>query len=104
MSNLTPKILVYGANSAQGVPVVRRLLRERYQVRAFVRNRDKAKSLLPKNVEIATGTLEDQDSLKRANEGAIEFFLFYPLSIDLMWQQLKVATPLTLPSMQESNC
>ena len=79
MSNSSPKILVYGANSAQGIPVVRRLMAEGYQVRAFVRNRDKAQSIFPKDVEIATGTLEDQDSLKQANEGIDRVFLVLPL-------------------------
>lgn len=79
MSHPSPKILVHGANSAQGIPVVRRLLSEAYQVRVFVRDRDKTQSLFSKNVEIATGTLEDQDSLKRANEGINRVFLVLPL-------------------------
>lgn len=79
MSNPSPKILVHGANSAQGIPVVRRLLRESYQVRVFVRDRDKAQSLFSKSVEIATGTLEDQDSLKQAHEGIDRVFLVLPL-------------------------
>ena len=79
MNNLSPKILVHGANSAQGSPVVSRLLKAGYQVRVFVRDRDKAQSLFPKNVEIATGTLEDKDSLKRANEGIERVFLVLPL-------------------------
>lgn len=79
MSDLLPKILVYGANSAQGIPVVSRLLKEGYQVRVFVRDRDKAQSLFSKSVEIATGTLEDKDNLKRANEGIDRVFLVLPL-------------------------
>jgi NAD(P)H dehydrogenase (quinone) len=79
VSNQSPKILVHGANSAQGIPVVSRLLREGYQVRVFVRNREKAQSLYPENVEIATGTLGDQDSLKRAHEGIDRVFLVLPL-------------------------
>jgi len=79
VSNQSPKILVHGANSAQGIPVVCRLLREGYQVRVFVHNREKAQSLYSENVEIATGTLEDQDSLKRANEGIDRVFLVLPL-------------------------
>jgi len=79
MSNPSPKILVHGANSAQGIPVVSRLLREGYQVRVFVRDRDKAQSLFSERVEIATGTLEDQDSLKRAYEGIDRVFLVLPL-------------------------
>lgn len=79
MSDSLSKILVYGANSAQGTPVVKQLLKEGYSVRVFVRDRDKAKSLFSESVEIATGTLEDQDSLKRANEGIDRGFLVLPL-------------------------
>lgn len=83
MSNQLSKILVYGANSAQGIPVVSRLLREGYQVRVFVRDQDKAQSLFSKSVEIATGTLEDRDSLQRANEGVDRVFLVLPLEYRL---------------------
>lgn len=79
MSDPLPKILVHGANSAQGNPVVKRLLRESYPVRVFVRDRDKAQFLFSESVEIATGTFEDQDSLKRANEGIDQVFLVLPL-------------------------
>lgn len=79
MHESSPKILVYGANSAQGIPVVSRLLSEGYQVRVFVRDLDKAQALFSGNVEIATGTLEDRDSLKRANEGVNRVFLVLPL-------------------------
>lgn len=77
MSN--PKILVYGANSAQGVPVVRRLLKAGYRVRVFVRDRSKAQSLFGRDVEIFTGTLEDKVSLDSANEGIDRVFLVLPL-------------------------
>ena len=79
MSDSLPKILVYGANSAQGTPVVQQLLKDGYPVRVFVRDRDKAQSLFSERVEIATGTLEDQDSLKQANEGIDRVFLVLPL-------------------------
>jgi NAD(P)H dehydrogenase (quinone) len=79
MSHSSPKILVYSANSAQGIPVVSRLLREGYQVRVLVRDRDKAQSLFPEDVEILTGTLEDKASLKKANEGIDRVFLVLPL-------------------------
>ncbi|NJK34282.1 MAG: NmrA family NAD(P)-binding protein [Oscillatoriales cyanobacterium SM2_2_1] len=79
MSYPLPKILVYGANSAQGIPVVKQLLKEGYPVRVFVRDRDKAKSLFSESVEVATGTLEDKDSLKRANEGIDRVFLVLPI-------------------------
>lgn len=79
MSNLSPKILVHGANSAQGSPVVSRLLQEGYQVRVFVRDHHKAQYLFPKSVEITTGSLEDKNSLKQAHEGIDRVFLVLPL-------------------------
>jgi NAD(P)H dehydrogenase (quinone) len=75
------KILVYGANSAQGIPVVRRLLSAGYQVRAFVRDRYKAKSLFAKDMEIVIGTLEDKASLRTASEGIDRVFLVLPLEL-----------------------
>jgi NAD(P)H dehydrogenase (quinone) len=79
MSNPSPKILVHGANSAQGIPVVQRLLRAGYRVRVFVRDRAKAQSLFGQDVEIFTGTLEDKASLYAANEGIDRVFLVLPL-------------------------
>jgi NAD(P)H dehydrogenase (quinone) len=75
----SPKILVYGANSAQGIPVVHRLLKAGYRVRVFVRDRAKAHSLFGEDVEIFTGTLEDRSSLHAANEGIDRVFLVLPL-------------------------
>lgn len=83
MSNSLPKILVYGANSSQGIPVVQQLLNEGYPVRVFVRDRTKADSLFSTAVEIVTGTLEDQESLKQANEGIDHVFLVLPLEFRL---------------------
>ena len=85
ISKLT--FLIYGANSAQGIPVVRRLLKANnslpewlhQQVRVFVRDSAKAQSLFGKDVEIATGTLEDKASLRCANEGIDRVFLVLPL-------------------------
>jgi NAD(P)H dehydrogenase (quinone) len=74
-----PKILVYGANSAQGIPVVRRLLKAGYPVRVFVRDRAKAQSSFGESVEICTGTLEDKANLQAANEGIDRVFLVLPL-------------------------
>ncbi|MBD2019770.1 NmrA family NAD(P)-binding protein [Leptolyngbya sp. FACHB-36] len=79
MSNSSAKILVYGATGAQGIPVVRKLLQKGYDVRVFVRDRDKAHSLFSNNVEIAVGTLENRESLKQANEGIDRVFLVLPM-------------------------
>lgn len=87
MSNLSSKILVYGGNSAQGIPVVSQLLKEGFQVRVFVRDANKVQQLFSDQVEIVTGSLEDRESLKRANEGIERVFLVLPLEF-----QFDVAT------------
>jgi len=79
MINPSDKILVYGANSAQGIPVVRKLLKENLQVRVFVRDREKAQSLFPINVEIFAGNLDDRNDLMQANEGIDRVFLVLPI-------------------------
>jgi NAD(P)H dehydrogenase (quinone) len=79
LSNPSSKILVYGANSAQGIPVVNQLLKAGFRVRVFVRDRAKAQSLFGEDVEIFTGMLEDKVSLRSANEGIDRVFLVLPL-------------------------
>jgi NAD(P)H dehydrogenase (quinone) len=79
MNSQPQKILVYGANGAQGSPVVKKLVQKGYQVRVLVRDRDKAQAVFPHSVEIVEGSLEDEDSLKLANEGIDRVSLVLPL-------------------------
>jgi len=64
---LNKQILVIGAHGVLGRPVVRRLVKEGFQVRAMSRNIDKAAALLPGEVEIVQGDLRDTRSLRAAS-------------------------------------
>ncbi len=62
------KIAVIGATGRLGTPVTAELAKS-FQVRAIVRSPDKAKRLLPPNVEIIQGDLRDVPSLRAALDG-----------------------------------
>ena len=61
-------ILVVGATGRLGAPVAAELAKN-FQVRALVRTPDKAKAMLPANVEIVKGDLQDLPSLRSALDG-----------------------------------
>ena len=67
-------IAVVGATGRLGVPVVVELAKH-FQVRAIVRSREKAKSMLPTNVEIVQGDLRDIQSLRAALVGIDAIYL-----------------------------
>ena len=69
------KIVVIGATGSLGRPVVRELLRAGFSVRAVVRHPDKAKSLLPKEIEVIRGDLQDVGSLEHAFKGMNAVYL-----------------------------
>ncbi|WP_213879007.1 NAD(P)H-binding protein [Pseudomonas sp. dw_358] len=73
---MTPikKIAVIGATGRLGAPVTAELAK-RFQVRAIVRSPDKAKAMLPPQIEIAQGNLRDVDSLRAALEGMDAIYL-----------------------------
>lgn len=62
------KIAVIGATGRLGAPVVVELAKT-FQVRAIVRSPDKARTMLPSNVEIVQGDLRDVPSLSAGLEG-----------------------------------
>jgi uncharacterized protein YbjT (DUF2867 family) len=68
-------ILVTGATGIAGSQVVRALLEERQDVRAFVRDRGKARGLFGDSVELAEGDFADRRSLRAALEGVTDVFL-----------------------------
>lgn len=74
MSSLN-KIVVIGATGSLGKPVVQELIRASFSVRAVVRDPSKAKSLLPKEIEVIKGDLQEVDSLKRAFKGMDAVYL-----------------------------
>lgn len=72
-------IAVIGATGAQGSGLVRAILNDKsseFKVRAITRNvnSDKAKDLAQKGVEVVPADLDNQDSLKKAFEGAYGVF------------------------------
>lgn len=71
-------ILVTGATGNAGSEVVRALAEEGQPVRAFVRDRDQARSFLGPAVELAPGDLADTVSLREAFEGVEAVFLSGP--------------------------
>jgi uncharacterized protein YbjT (DUF2867 family) len=76
---MTPKplVLVTGATGAQGGSVAQHLLQSnQFRVRALTRNpkSPKAKALEAAGAELATGDLNDKDSLLRALEGTDSVF------------------------------
>lgn len=68
-------ILVTGATGTIGSEVVQQLAAAGQKVRAFVRSTQKAEKLKGPNVELAQGTFEDTDSLKKALQGVDKVFL-----------------------------
>lgn len=71
-------ILVVGATGTTGREVIRLLSAASIQTRAFVRN--PAKTILPEfyNIEIATGDLDDVQSIKEALKGIDKIYLATP--------------------------
>jgi uncharacterized protein YbjT (DUF2867 family) len=69
------KILVIGATGPQGRPVAEQLLDAGFAVRALVRDPGKAGDLAARGAEIATGDLDDPESLARAIAGQDGIFL-----------------------------
>jgi uncharacterized protein YbjT (DUF2867 family) len=70
-----PKILVIGATGMLGRPVVRRLVKEGFSVRAMARNIDKAHKMLPKEVEIVFGDLTEVTHIISALEGVAAVYI-----------------------------
>ncbi len=60
------RTLLIGATGMLGRPVTRRLVREGFVVRALVRDRDRARSILPAECELAAGDVFDEGSLSEA--------------------------------------
>ncbi len=69
-------ILVTGATGQQGGAVIRHLLKDNWNVRAFVRDENKPASIQLKNlgVEIYQGNMSDPASLDKAMEGVYGVF------------------------------
>jgi uncharacterized protein YbjT (DUF2867 family) len=72
---MTAPILVTGATGSVGSRVVAELRDRGANVRAFVRDADRAAALLGDDVEPAVGDFADGDSVRRALDGAEAVFL-----------------------------
>lgn len=64
MSNKT--LTIIGATGNLSVPVIKQLVTKGVKVKAIVRNLDKAKTMLPAEVELVYGDVEDVESLNTA--------------------------------------
>lgn len=63
------KALVAGATGETGCRIVQELVNRQIPVRAFVRDQDKAKTILPSEAELVVGDVLDVDSLTKAMTG-----------------------------------
>ncbi|MCU0542042.1 MAG: NAD(P)H-binding protein, partial [Oscillatoriaceae cyanobacterium Prado104] len=60
------KILVTGATGSNGTEIVKRLSAQNVQVRAMVRNHDRAKEIALPNVEVVEGNFDRPETLLEA--------------------------------------
>lgn len=67
-------MLVTGANGFVGGHLTELLVKRGYRVRAMVRNPEKSRDSLPKEVETVVGTMQDRESIRRAVEGVYGVF------------------------------
>jgi len=72
-------ILITGATGTNGLEVARKALEKGARVRAFVRERDAARRLLPPEVEIVEGDFARPDSARAAMKGVERLFLLAPV-------------------------
>ena len=75
MSTTNKTLTVIGATGNLSVPVIHCLLNKGTQVKAIVRNLDKAKELLLESVEIVYGNVEDVHNLKQAFQGSDHIYI-----------------------------
>lgn len=69
------QITIIGATGVLGSPITKQLSKRGVQVKAVVRDVEKAKELLPNNVEIVYGDVSDKASLKSALIGSDTIYL-----------------------------
>ena len=73
-------ILVTGATGTNGIEVLKQLANSGERARGLVRDPLKAQKILPPEVELARGDLDDRQSLLAAMEGVEKVFLLCPVS------------------------
>ncbi|MEL6348824.1 MAG: NAD(P)H-binding protein [Myxococcota bacterium] len=75
MSSAVNEITVIGATGSLARPTISRWLEQGLQVKAIVRNPEKARSRLPESVQLIHGDLRDVESLRRGLEGTRHLYL-----------------------------
>ena len=75
MSTTNKTLTIVGATGKLSVPIIHRLLETGTQIKAVVRNLEKAKKLLPEAVNLVYGDVEDVHSLKKAFQGTDHIYI-----------------------------
>lgn len=85
-------ILVTGATGRQGGAVYRHLQKQKFKLRALVRdpNSNRARQLTEHGEEVFQGNLDDPDSLKRAMDGVYGVFSVQPYSANEIQQGVAI--------------
>ncbi len=78
------QILVTGATGLVGNAIVNALVRQKFSVRALVRNPERAKAMLPQEVECVAGDITDPSSLDRHMVGIER--CFHAAGMPEQWQ------------------
>ena len=89
-----------GATGRIGRRVVERLVESHHPVRVFVRDRDKAKRLLPKGIDIVEGDLSNYDLVRSAIDGTQSALLLSPVDpeqVRLQGNVVRAAVATTQP-------
>ncbi len=93
-------ILVTGATGRIGRKVVQELVANQKPVRVLVRNRDKARNLLPEGVHIFEGDLANYQQVESAVDGTESVFLLTPVApeqLELQGNVVKAAAATSRP-------
>lgn len=87
---MSKSILVIGATGKQGLPVVKQLLEDGWNVRAFTRDKDNEKltSIHNDKLEIFEGNLGDPESIARAMENQYGVYSVQPIIRDNVEEEL----------------
>ena len=76
------RVLVFGASSDQGIPLVNTLIKKGYNVRAAIRNPEKYKNEIASNIETIKADLNDVETLREASEGIDSIAMNLPFVFD----------------------
>jgi uncharacterized protein YbjT (DUF2867 family) len=80
-------ILVTGATGNVGLELVKRLFDRSLPVRAFVRDRSRARAIALPGIELVEGDFSRPETFTRALDGVDQLFLLVPMSADVEHQQ-----------------